>query len=268
MMRNIQSSYRKKMDFTIVTVTYNAENSIAETVETVFNQEVNFDYEYLLLDGESKDNTVQIFNEIASKYHNEHVHYSISIEKDDGIYDAMNKGIQKASGQYIIFMNSGDVFYHNHVLQNVHDVVNTDYENLPDVLYGSVAITQKGKETVVHPQPLSRMRIEMPFCHQSVFVKTSCAKKSLYDTKYKVCADYDFFHKLYLQGKSFKQLDEIVSKYDLNGFTNQNRETWYNDMNQIIQHYASLKKIPLTLLLRLKYLNVRKKIKKIIVGHY
>jgi glycosyltransferase involved in cell wall biosynthesis len=110
----------------IITVCYNAEDSIVRTIESVLSQKYN-GYEYVVIDGSSSDST----NSIIQKY--KRCINTIISEPDNGIYDAMNKGIKKAKGQYIYFLNAGDVFIHDRVL---HLIGNELHESKVKLLFG------------------------------------------------------------------------------------------------------------------------------------
>ena len=123
------------MKISVVTVCYNSVNTIEETMLSVLNQTYP-DIEYIIIDGGSTDGTVDIIRKYAAR-----LGYWIS-EPDKGIYDAMNKGIAAATGDYINFMNSGDMFASNDVLSSFKNFVSDD----PEIVYGDVKLSYKGKE--------------------------------------------------------------------------------------------------------------------------
>ena len=165
----------------VVTVSFNCVKNIEKTICSVINQTYK-NIEYIIIDGGSTDGTLDII-----KKYDRYISYWKS-GPDKGIYDAMNKAIKIANGQWISFMNCGDLFYNENVLS---EVFNSDTSEF-DVIYGSV---QKnwgdGKKLIVYPDEVKS--VEMPFCHQSSFVKTQYMKEFLFDTHYKVVADRNFF---------------------------------------------------------------------------
>lgn len=203
----------EKNKFTIVTVCYNVEEEIEETMESVLKQSYE-NYEYIIIDGKSKDNTLDKIVKLQKKYFKREIRY-IS-EKDSGIYDAMNKGIDMASSQWIIFMNAGDSFFSNEVLEKVNQKLTE--EN--DVVYGDIIASDKrlGKK-IRKPKNLESLKDGMIFCHQAVFLKTSIMKKYKFDTNYKIAADYNLFYHLYKLGYKFNYLSEIIAIYDLDGIS-------------------------------------------------
>ena len=149
---------------TVVTICYNAEKCIKETIQSVLGQSYT-DFEYLIIDGNSIDNTVGIIKEFDDK------RIVLVSEKDKGIYDAMNKGIRLSSGEYIIFMNSGDVFADSKVLEDISS------ELKADVVFGN-ALIKKQEGTVREKYSDKKFRLFIMFLsgyminHQTIFTKT------------------------------------------------------------------------------------------------
>jgi glycosyltransferase involved in cell wall biosynthesis len=191
----------------IITVVYNGVSTLEQTILSVINQTYK-NIEYIIIDGGSTDGTVDII-----KKYEKHLAYWVS-EPDKGIYDAMNKGIEKATGEWINFMNSGDWFYSKSVLT---DVFNNKENVHSDVIYGSVYSNINGKSNIIHvkPKKINSLKKKMPFCHQAAFTKSNIIPD--FDTMFKISADYDFFYKLYNKGYQFKEIDIDVAFYDGNG---------------------------------------------------
>ena len=187
---------------TIITVCYNASSTIEQTILSVLNQTYS-NIEYIIIDGNSTDGTV----DTIKKYENKITHW-IS-EPDKGIYDAMNKGIKSASGEWINFMNSGDTFYSNTIL---NDIFHNSF--IPfDVIYGNTNYVYSYGNIIRKAGNVTSNNY-MPFTHQSSFVKTSLLKSLGFDYQYKICADRDFFHKIFLDKKKFKNINLTISNYE------------------------------------------------------
>lgn len=188
---------------TIITVCYNAEREIEKTILSVIGQTYD-NIEYIVVDGKSHDATISIIH----KYQN-----SIDVilsEPDNGIYDAMNKGLALASGKWICFMNAGDVFYDKDVTSKVFQSKKYDC----DVIYGdTVHLTKYGAYlfTAGHP---SELKQHLPFCHQSCFVKAATLKEYKFNLHYKLAADYDFFYNLYCKNAKFYSLALPIAIYE------------------------------------------------------
>ncbi|WP_050008080.1 glycosyltransferase [Butyrivibrio sp. WCE2006] len=191
---------------TIITVCYNSENSIKTTLENIKNLKTKNSIEYIVIDGNSSDGTKKIISEYEM-----YIDYYVS-ELDDGIYDAMNKGIRKASGYIIGFLNCGD-YYDDNTLENVIDTFSkTD----ADIVYGNVTaihnLRKVGIKTICEDP--SYILEGMIACHQGVFVKTEVQKEHEFDTRYKIVADRKMLIDLYLQNYKFVMINENLAYYD------------------------------------------------------
>ena len=193
-----------KSRITIVTVCRNAESTIESTIKSVIEQTYT-DIEYIIIDGCSSDGTLDIIN----KYKN-NIDIIVS-EPDKGIYDAMNKAVRLATGEWINFMNSGDSFFDSDVIFNVFN--NKDYNDI-GVIYGNVKHICTWGEYELIPSDISMMSYRTPFCHQSSFIRTSLMKEKGYDISYRFAADYNFFFNCWKKGIKFKYISNTVSIFD------------------------------------------------------
>lgn len=191
------------MRFSVITVCYNSANCITKTINSVLRQSCN-DYEYIIIDGQSLDGTQCIINNLKND------HIQVLSEKDYGIYDAMNKGINMAKGDYIIFMNAGDCFSDNKVLEDVDTFFKMN--KAVDVLYGDAILVASDKVKLYKPLPLGRLKYGMIASHQSTFVRTAVLKSNLFNLQYKLAADYNQLSDLYLKGFSFKYVNRSIAK--------------------------------------------------------
>lgn len=216
--------------FSIITIVFNDIVQIEGTINSIINQSYK-NIEYILIDGGSSDGTKEKIDRYINSYatitqkdiekdrsYLEATHklyptltFKFLSEKDNGIYDAMNKGVALATKEWINFMNCGDHFYNSDVLNKIAS------ENLEgySVIYGNTEIIDK-KHSYILISSL-RFKNRMPFCHQSSFVRTSLLSTFLFDTSYKICADNDFFTKLHKLQYRFKKLDFPISSYSLDG---------------------------------------------------
>lgn len=209
-----KKSYENKPLISIVTVVYNGEKYLEETIQSVINQ-THDNIEYIIIDGYSTDSTV----EIIKKY--EHaIDYWIS-EKDNGIYDAMNKGIDSASGEWINFMNAGDKFYEINTIFKIFD--NNVYDKNINIIYGDVEINYGEFKRVEIAKSIKYFYKGMPFSHQSTFINNQFHKKNKYSLKYNIAGDFDFFFKAYKNKMIFKYIKGIVSSMDVEGLSDGNR---------------------------------------------
>lgn len=196
---------------TVITITYNAESIICETVRSIIKQQ-NCHFEFILVDGASTDNTVTIVTNEISSAKSENCVCRIVTEKDKGIYDAMNKGVRLANGDYIIFMNGGDTFFSNDVLMSFEKAISLNPDL--DVYYGDTMMHFYEGTGVLRDDENSTRNPTMPFIHQSVIVKKERLLQHPFDTSYKICADLEFFHFLRQHKATFFHCPFIVSNYD------------------------------------------------------
>ena len=194
---------------TVITISYNAEAIIERTILSVINQTYPA-VEYIIIDGGSTDSTVDIIEKYANK-----VTYWIS-EPDNGIYDAMNKGLDIATGKWVSFMNSGDYYYSNNVL----DAIFSNGKNyFAQIIYGAVEKRYAFRTVIEKPYPLPDITHKMIFSHQSTFVDLDLMKLYKFDLSYRIIADYAFFFKMYKEKIDFVEVPDIISSYDCSGIS-------------------------------------------------
>lgn len=196
----------------VVTINFNNAKGLDKTIKSVVNQTYN-DFEYIVIDGGSTDESKQVIEKFVDK-----ISYWIS-EKDSGIYDAMNKGILVAKGEYCLFLNSGDILYHHSVLAKVFELSFAE-----DILYGEL-LFDFGLYTNKPVKRPERVDITHLFndniWHPSTFIKRSLFDSvGLYNNKYKIAGDYDFFfHAIAIKKVSTKYLPFPISVYDTKGIS-------------------------------------------------
>lgn len=178
----------------IVTATYNAIDTIENTILSVINQDYP-NIEYIIIDGGSTDGTV----DIIKKYQNK-IAYWIS-ESDKGLYDAMNKGIKMATGKWVTMRNSGDPFAEKDSLSKLfYDPVDDDVDFVCGAAY---RITDLGYY-IAKSKLIDIKKPKMSIIHPATFVRTSWHKERLFDTKYTICADFNLVYKSTKEGKKIE----------------------------------------------------------------
>lgn len=200
----------------IITVVYNSADNLETTIKSILDQTYKL-IELIVIDGGSTDGTI----EIIQKY-SENIKYWIS-EPDKGLYDAMNKGLDKASGDYVWFINSGDLIYDKNTLENIFG----KGKELSDIYYGETLVTDSvGNEIAMRrhhaPDKLTWKSFKqgMLVSHQSIIVKKDLAQ--LYDLKYRCSSDFDWVIKSLKKAKSIENTHLILSKMSQGGFTRNN----------------------------------------------
>lgn len=203
----------KEVVVSIITATWNLlknsrEKSIIKCVESVHNQK-DCRIEHIIIDGGSTDGTLELLRPYEEKGW-----VKIYFEPDQGIYDAFNKGIQKAQGKYINFMNSDDCFICNDAVSK--SVLALEKGNY-DISYSDWYET-KGQQENFRKGNLATIFFQMPFCHQTVFCKKSLLEKLKYfDLSYKIAADRDFLFRSFFQGARFVKVHKPLALFSLEG---------------------------------------------------
>lgn len=194
----------------VITIVLNGESEIENTIQSVIFQQ-RIDVDYIIIDGGSTDRTA----EIVEKYRN-HISYFVS-ERDGGIYEAINKGIRTAKSEYIGTVNCGDTLAPG-ALDLVKDAIES---HRPDIVFGNIKVCDRrlGVEvSTVHIANHLNLRQHMSVFHPATFVRRDCYEEiGLYDTNYRIAADYDFLLRCYLQGKSFCHVNSILSIFQSGG---------------------------------------------------
>lgn len=221
----------KKLKFSVITICLNAESFIEATIRSVLDQ-THKDIEYIIVDGGSTDKTLHILE----KYRNSIA--ELISEPDDGIYDAMNKGIQRAKGNILCFMNAGDLFSS----ERIFEIVNNLFENIdstPDIVYGDVILSSKGEYTKVSSFRSSNIEFVWygPICHQSIFARRELFSKG-FSLNFRVCADFDWFlHAIIRENKKIMYIPEPLSIYQLGGFSAKNIYFYEKESSYITLKY-------------------------------
>ncbi|WP_298287531.1 glycosyltransferase family 2 protein [uncultured Lutibacter sp.] len=216
----------------IITINYNNKIGLENTIKSVINQTYK-NFEYIVIDGDSTDGSKQII-----KLYKHYFKYAVS-EPDNGIYNAMNKGIKVAKGEYLIFLNSGDTFFNYEVLNKVTTFISTDFQ----IYYGNLVYEEKGDSIVKKfPDKLSFSyfyKNSLP--HPATFIKKSLFDEIfLYNESFKIVSDWEFFIcAICKYNISYRYIDLNISIFDLKGIScnplnkeliAKERETVLNDM--------------------------------------
>ena len=248
--------------FTIITVCYNAESEIKRTIGSVLKQTYT-NFEYLIVDGLSKDNTVGIAKSYCDQFAQKGITYTIKSEKDTGIYNAMNKATDMASGKWLLFLNAGDWLVDKNVLS---ETAKRDCDNAT-ILYGDVFYSLYNLCKRIPAGTPDELKNGMVFCHQSAFIARGKMVKYRYDENYRIGADYDFICRCYRSGEQFKKMDIPVSVFELGGASSNPVEHMFEQLqiqkeNSLITEEAYEAAV-MTWRKKEKYYKMRDKIEKI-----
>ena len=242
--------------FTVITITYNAEAVLPRTLDSVLCQTYE-GVEHLIIDGASTDGTLAMAEAYKRQSDEMGKGHKVIIrsEPDNGIYDAMNKGLTQASGDYIVYMNAGDCFPQPDTLEQIAhrcSLTATPSAELPGVLYGNTDIVD-GEGHYLHPrrlQPPDRLtwrsfRQGMLVCHQAFYARTDIAKNLQYDTRYKYSADVDWCIRVMREtermGLALYNINMVVANYTEEGATTRHhRESLRERYRVMASHYGQV----------------------------
>lgn len=238
------------ISITVITCTYNASSTIERTLHSVLSQDYDR-VEHLIVDGKSKDNTCEIIEryiEESNAMNNGHSIHFIS-EPDKGLYDAMNKALLMAKGDYLVFINAGDTFPSSQTLQQVAASVGED-ELLPGVIYGDTDIVDDNGKFLRHrhhsaPEKLSWKSFKngMLVCHQAFYALTSLARAIPYNIIYRYSADVDWCIRVMKEaaseGRPLRNTHQVVAHFLDGGMTTEyHRASLKERFKVMCQHYG------------------------------
>lgn len=243
--------------FTIVTCTFNAEHELQRTLDSVFHQSYA-DVEHLILDGLSSDRSVEMAQTYKQRSDEARTGHEVVVcsERDSGLYDAMNKGIARATGDYIVFLNAGDTFPSEATLEHIAHSIG-DGEALPGVIYGDTDIVNDEGRFLRHRrlQPPAKLtwrsfRNGMLVCHQAFYALTTLAKDNPYNLNYRFSADVDWCIRVMKEAErrhlTLKNVDEVVVNYLDGGMTEKNHRASLRERFSVMRRHYGL---PLTLIM-------------------
>ena len=210
------------MKFSIITINYNNCEGLRRTIESVVNQTCR-DFEYIIIDGGSTDGSVDVIKRYA-----DNIDYWVS-EPDGGIYNAMNKGVAVAKGEYCLFMNSGDCLYNDSVIERVYEIA--DFNS--DIIAGDVA---RNDAICDSPNEITGVfMVKSALCHQASFIKTETLRRLPYDESLKIVSDWKhMFQLLVIANGSYQHVKVVICEYDTTGFSAINWQVLADEREQVL----------------------------------
>lgn len=240
--------------FSIITITYNAEAFLPRTVESVLSQHYR-DIEHIIIDGASTDSTLSVAQDYMQRSYAAQNGHEVRIvsEPDNGLYDAMNKGLRQASGDYICFLNAGDFFPNANVLDTIvsRSLTGKSRQQLPAVIYGDTDIVDNDGNFLRHrrlapPRNLTwrSFRKGMLVCHQAFYARLDIARTVPYDTRYRYSADVDWCIRVMKEaermGAGLAYVDSVVVNYTQEGQTTKHHRDSLKERYRVMQcHYGA-----------------------------
>ena len=223
----------------VITINLNNQAGLESTIKTVVSQDFN-NFEFIVVDGFSIDGSIEVIKKYSSNI------TTTVIEKDTGIYNAMNKGIRASKGEYLLFLNSGDYFINETVLSEVAPLLQGE-----DVVGGSMIKLVDCKEHLaLSPEKITlEWFVDVSLHHQASFVKKTLFEKSgLYNEEYKLGGDYEFFVRTLLkENSSYKNISVAICYFPTNGISNrrewfelnmqEKKKTWNMHFSPVVQRH-------------------------------
>jgi glycosyltransferase involved in cell wall biosynthesis len=225
----------------VITVCFNAEASLEKTLLSVLNQ-TYAPIQYIVIDGGSIDSTPEILKQYGAQ-----LDVCLS-EPDKGVYDAMNKGVKLAKGDWVIFLNAGDAFIDANVISRIF----TGYSDNASLIVGAVRLSNGD---IFYPKQMTRLRLSysMPFCHQGMFYRRSLFERHAFDIHYKSIADNEHLFRLFDDRVIVKYIDQVVAYYDEPGISAQHFfQSWRDKFVVVVKHMPAF--VPATLAVFVKAL--------------
>lgn len=222
-------------ELSIVTICYNCKDDLAKTLNSVESQIVLDNnilkrVEYLIVDGASNDGTLVVARNWKNTTNHENLDINIYSEKDNGIYDAMNKGIGLSKGKWVLLLNAGDTFHSANDLNSLMTFLKSQQS---DIVYANYCRVNEYGVRFTTIQNLSVLEQTMIFCHQATVVRKKLYEEYMYDLSYKLVADYAFFLKAYLNKKKFSYFDYFLADYDVNGESAKQMLNTYKEIRKV-----------------------------------
>lgn len=227
------------MKLSMVTVCFNAQDVIEKTILSVLNQNKAV-YEYIIIDGNSKDNTMLIVNSYKKDFEEKGIRFVTISEPDKGISDAFNKGISRATGDVIGLINADD-----EMLPNSNEILNREFNKNIQIYYGNciwdesfngLRFVSKPKER--DPDKLGRLLYEMVMIHPATYItKSAYEKYGVYDITFRYCMDEELLYRMFRAGAKFKYIDEELSVFRAGGVSDANPRKVFAEVSRIPRKY-------------------------------
>jgi glycosyltransferase involved in cell wall biosynthesis len=230
------------MKISIITVTYNAASVLEKTLQSIFEQTLQ-DFECLIIDGGSTDDTLDIIKRYEHAALQQSLTFKYISEKDNGLYDAMNKGLMLAQGDFVWFVNAGDKIYNSETVR----LILQKLANMPDadIIYGqSLMIDENdnplGERHKIAPKHLTKKSLlnGLVVCHQSILIRREIAP--LYDIQYKISADFDWTVQALEKSRKNLYINNYLSRFMIAGISAIHRKKSLKERYRIMRRHFGL----------------------------
>jgi glycosyltransferase involved in cell wall biosynthesis len=223
----------------VITVCYNSAKTIKRTFDSILEQSY-LPMEYIVIDGNSQDNTVAIIKDYEERFLRKNIQFKWVSENDNGIYDAMNKGVLYATQKWIHFLNSDDYYINKYSLEAVAEKIK--YATA-DIVYGQLIKIENGVESAMSPPKEKRLKlntlISCPIYQPATFFSCSLLKRKYsFDTKFRISADYKLFVQMIDEGVKFQYIPIFITYFKDGGISSINQKTLtHNEDIQVLKDF-------------------------------
>ena len=247
------------MKISIITIVFNDVYNISSTLDSVIEQSYK-NIEYIIIDGNSTDGTNELIQKkikensiplnqsnpsstLYLEYEREEkgkkIHFKYLSQKDNGIYDAMNKGLKLCSGEWCNFMNSGDRFYNKTCIEELFKAYKNS-NSKAQIIYGDSQILLDSNHSKILKSRTKKHKYKHHFIHQGAFIDSNLMKEYKYDTSFKIAGDTDFFTRAYNNGIKFMHFDIVIASFNINGISSNLSFTMFKEDCKIGFKYNKL----------------------------
>jgi len=245
-------------NLSIITVNYNDKKGLQDTCRSLMAQSA-MDFEWVVVDGGSSDGSVEFIEGLARK--KTLAHLAFVSEQDQGIYDAMNKGVALANGKYALFLNAGDVLYSRQTVAELLSAINehgNGNKDKPALLYGEYIRNMPGHRQL-HSKAKEPAYIYhgLPTSHQAILYPMIFLEKNPYDLSYKISSDYYITSKAFMLGYPLQKIDVVVSCFRTGGTASQNSRLVIRDMARVQKEVLRMSAASIFLSIIKRYMNIR-----------
>ncbi len=211
------------MKLSIITINYNDAPGLRKTIESVLGQSARKEFEYIVVDGGSSDGSKAVLEEFSTM-----IDKWIS-EPDKGIYNAMNKGVSMASGEYLQFLNSGDTLHGD----SIREVLPALHGS--DIVTGRMMFNNTGNLSVTGVDLTLKFFIDNSLPHDAAFIRSSLLREYPYDEGLRIVSDWKFFvETIIMNNASYKWIDTVVTEFDCNGISSKNRHLCDEERDKVL----------------------------------
>ncbi|MCC6710909.1 MAG: glycosyltransferase [Candidatus Pacebacteria bacterium] len=232
----------------VITINLNNATGLKKTIKSVIEQSEKV--EFIIIDGKSTDNSLDIISSFNKK-----IDYFVS-EKDSGIYNAMNKGVKIANGEYLYFLNSGDIFFKNDVITKLLQLIKK--YNQPDFIYGDTLVSytnEKNNYVIRKELSLSNLKRGKKIPQQAYFTKKELIEKFMFDENYSLAADFDLICKIFLNKDLLSiKINEIICNFNGEGASSNLKKSYFETYLSILKNFGRLASLKYFILFNSKLL--------------